>query len=210
MIRPATRRTRPSKPLVESGDLLAGLVAQSHADARAHLLEQLTLCDGYGERGESVAVHTSGVSNPTASAALARDEITARLDALTARERETADAVRRHLWANQADMRYRAPQDATAAPTAKLCCDGLTDSTRPGAIEWFDPTCKAGAVTRGLCRKHYNAMYYWRSTHGLEPVPETEAPMALGIVRSTAEVVIRDGYLGAVHVMAATANHHVS
>jgi len=191
------RKVRPIRKIEDAGHAVMTLNAQSSADAKAHLIAQLHMCDGYGERGDTVAVSTSGITSTTANAALESTELRRRIEASEQRDKDLIAAIHAHHWANQADLRYRAPKDVVQ-PTKPEHCH-LTDATRPGSIEWWNSECVRDIVTRGLCRTHYDAMRYWRETHQLPPVGETEQPTIPGVIRSTLEVIIRDGYYGTVH-----------
>lgn len=190
------RKIRPVRKLEDAGHLLMTLVAQSAADARAHLQAQLSLCDGWPARGEQVSVSTSGVSNPTMAQATQRAEIERRIEALDQRERDVPDMVRAFLWANQTDLRFNVPRDVVQPKQDKLCRDGITDTTRKGSLDWHDPTCMATGVKLGLCQRHYDARRYWLTMNGIEDdgehLPE--------VIRSTREVLVRDGWSGVVHV----------
>ena len=192
--------SKPNKTATDAAYRLEAIHAPNLTAADEHLLRELSLADGYGERGESVSVTSSAEMTPTEAAANARYELNAMRDELRAALQEAVDGIDRLGWVIQRAMRLRAPKGVPAANAAKLCRDGLTDASRPGAVEWHDPTCTAGAVSRGLCRKHYNAMYYWRSTHGLEPLPEQDPMPVLGVIRSHREIITHDGQLGVVHV----------
>ncbi len=203
-----TLRHKPDRKLHTTGQALADYTAYDVTKAQEHLHKQLTICDGHLERGDQVAVSSSGTTSSTEAAMLARTRITDARDKIDTSITEVFDAINRLAWALRAAMRINAPQDVVQPSKAKLCMDGLTDATRPGSMEWHDPTCRAAPTTRGLCTKHYNAMYYWRRTHGMDPVPESDLPQVPGLIRSSAEVLVRDGELGAAHAYPARDPSH--
>ena len=194
-----TTAPKPNRQAVEAGEYLAGLVAANLTAALEHIHRELTTCDGFGERGDSVVVSASSESTSTERAMMARYELTEMRESLRDALSEAVEAVRRLGWTAQAAMRLRAPQGVVAPNTAKLCRDGITDATRRGAVEWHDPTCMMPGVKLGLCQRHYDARRYWCTTNGVDH--EREEP--LSVVRSTVDVIVRDGQLGVRHVAAA-------
>ena len=201
-----TTAPKPNRQAVEAGEYFAGLVAVNLTAALEHIHRELTTCDGFGERGDSVVVSASSESTSTERAMMARYELTEMRESLRDALSEAVEAVRRLGWTAQAAMRLRAPQGVVAPNTAKLCRDGITDRTRRWSIEdagGFDPTCMSAVARLGLCRRHYDRFRYWCRVTGIELPDEMDDPPAPGIVRSTVEVIVRDGQLGVRHVAAA-------
>ena len=196
-----THAPRPNRRAEDAGNLLAGIIATNLTAALEHLARELQCADGFGERGDNVAVHTSGVKRPTEAAMAARYELTEAREGLRDALDEAVEAIRRLGWAAQAAMRLRAPQDVVRPSTAKLCRDGITDRTRAWAMQSPDhATCMRTQERLGLCEAHYKQRRRWMESLGIiEPDAEEEL-VPVGVVRSTAEVVIRDGVDGVVHV----------
>lgn len=189
--------TKPNRQAEEAGHTLSTIIATNITNALEHLARELTTCDGFGERGDSVTVSASSESTTTERAAMARYDLLEMRETLRDDLTEVMEAIRRLNWTTQKAMRLRAPKNVTQPNQAKLCRDGITDATRQGAIEWHDPTCMMTGTKVGLCQKHYDARRYWLTTHG---IPDTGEHLP-EVVRSTREVLVRDGYAGAVHVM---------
>ena len=192
---------RPNRQAEDAGHLLQTLIAINITNALEHLNRELSTCDGFGERGDSVSVSSSTESTSTERATMARYELTAMREELRDHLTDTVESIRRLNWCTQQAMRLRAPKNVVQPNQAKLCRDGITDATRKGSVEWHDPTCMMPAAKLGLCQKHYDARRYWCNAHDIDPERE-ELP---SLVRSTMEVVVREGHAGAVHVMAARA-----
>ena len=190
---------KPNKTATDAAYRLEAIHAPNLTAALEHLLRELSLADGYGERGESVNVTSSAELTPTEAAANARYELGMMREELRDALTVAVDGIDKLGWVIQRAMRLRAPRGVQAANAAKLCRDGLTDASRPGAVEWHDPTCCAGAVSRGLCKPHYDAMRYWRATHGLEPLAELDPVPLVGVIRSHREVAVFAGQSGVVH-----------
>ena len=182
---------------VDAGTYFSKVVAVNIDNAIDHYLHEITACDGWPERGDTVAVHTSTISDPTSSAADARTTCNQKHDKLQDALRDACDAIRVVNWAALDLLSYRVPKNVTQPNQAKLCRDGITDATRQGSIEWHDPACMMTGTKLGLCQKHYDARRYWLNVHG---IPDTGEHLP-EVVRSTREVLVRDGYAGAVHVM---------
>lgn len=192
--------TKPNRTAEEAGYALQGPIAASITKALDHLARELSAADGFAERGDSVNVMATSELTPTERAADARYELHAAVDSLKDALQDAVQAIRRLNWTTQAAMRIRAPRNAVQPNAAKLCRDGITDTTRQGSLEWHDPTCMKGADRLGLCTAHYFARRRWAEAHQVDlrdPVIPTEQ------IHSTMEVVVRDGHGGAVHVMAA-------
>ena len=192
--------TKPNRTAEEAGYALQGPIAVSITNALDHLARELSAADGFAERGDSVNVMATSELTPTERAADARYELHAAVDSVKDALQDAVQAIRRLNWTTQAAMRIRAPRNAVQPNAAKLCRDGITDATRQGSLEWHDPTCMMPAAKLGLCQRHYDARRYWCQTHGIDHEREE---IVVGVVRSTLEVLVRDGYGGAVHVVAA-------
>ena len=192
---------KPNKTATDAAYRLEAIHAPNLTAALEHLVRELSLADGYGERGESVSVTSSAELTPTEAAANARYELGMMREELRDALRDAVEGIDRLGFVIARAMRLRAPKGTTAPNAAKLCRDGLTDATRAWALQSKDhATCSAGQVSRGLCRVHYDQMRYWRATHGLEPLAETDSPPLAGVIRSTREVHVVETAAGVVHV----------
>lgn len=189
---------KPNRKAEEAGHTLSTVIATNITNALDHLARELSVCDGFGERGDTVAVATSAGDTSTERAMLARYELTEMRESLTDDLTAALDAIRKLGWTAQAAMRLRAPHNAVQPNTAKLCRDGITDKTRQGSIEWHDPTCMMPSAKLGLCQRHYDARRYWLTTNGVQL--EDEQDIVVGVVHSTMQVIVHDGVGGAAHV----------
>ena len=190
--------TKPNRKAEEAGHTLSTVIALNITNALEHLSRELSVCDGFPERGDTVAVATSGGDTSTERAMMARYELTEMRESLRDDLTAALDAIRKLGWTAQAAMRLRAPHNAVQPNTAKLCRDGITDKTRQGSIEWHDPTCMMPAAKLGLCQRHYDARRYWLTSHDI--TLEDEPDVVAGVVRSTIAVIVHDGVGGAAHV----------
>ena len=188
--------TKPNRQAEEAGHTLSTIIATNITNALEHLARELTTCDGWPEHGDSVTVSASSESTTTERAAMARYEMREMRETLRGDLTEVMEAIRRLNWTTQKAMRLRAPKNVTQPNQAKLCRDGITDATRAGAVEWHDPVCMMTGTKLGLCQRHYDARRYWLTAHG---IPDTGEHLP-EVIRSTREVLVRDGYAGVVHV----------
>lgn len=188
--------TKPNRRAEEAGYTLQHIIAANISNALDHLTRELSVCDGFGERGESVSVSSSTESTTTERAMMARYQLTEMRESLRDSLNEAIEAINRLNWTTQQAMRLRSPRDVVQPKQDKLCRDGITDTTRQGSLEWHDPTCMMTATKLGLCQRHYDARRYWLNSHG---IPDTGEHLP-EVIRSTREVLVRDGYAGVVHV----------
>jgi hypothetical protein len=193
--------TKPNRRAEEAGYTLQTIIAANISNALDHLTRELSVCDGFGERGESVSVSSSTESTTTERAMMARYQLTEMRESLRDALNEAIEAINRLNWTTQQAMRIRSPRDVVQPKQDKLCRDGITDATRQGSLEWHDPTCMKTADKLGLCSAHYMARRRWAENNAIE-LPEAAM---LAVVHSTLEVLVRDGYGGAVHVVTARA-----
>lgn len=194
--------SKPNQRAEQAGHRLQQIIAPNITAALEHIIRELSVCDGWPERGDSVAVSSSLGASTTERAMQARYELTEARERLRDKLNETIDAIDSLGWEALSILRMRVPRDEKPPATEKLCRDGITDATRTGSLEWHDPTCMMPSVKLGLCQRHYDARRYWCQTHGVT----FDQPDPIAIVTSTMAVVVHDGHGGVVHVRQAYAD----
>ncbi len=191
--RPVTRTIGPALPTVlphANLRLLAAAVDLIHAanltPAALTLIAQ-RITDADEDRaglrsGLAGGGHGSGISDPTAAAALPgingyRDDAQARIDRETMRDDITA------LSHMARDMRNMITRLAAPGGHAVPLCDGRnyeghgipwTPHSRDDHNGWSDPTCRDGAGRSKLCPACLIRMNRWRERHGLERISDAE------------------------------------
>jgi hypothetical protein len=167
--------SKPNQRAEQAGYRLQAIIAPNITAALEHIGRELSVLDGWPERGDSVPVSASAELTSVERAANARFELTGAREDLRDKLDDAMAAIDSLQWHVQLILRMRVPRDVKGiAKPSTLCRDGITDATRAGSLEWHDPTCMMPAVKKGLCQIHYDARRYWCKTHGVDTSNEYE------------------------------------
>lgn len=160
--------TQPNRDLWQAGAALQDYIATNLTNALAHIIQELSILDGFPERGDTVQVTASSELTSVERTADARWQLTnAREDIRDAKARVLKEITELNHLCNLV-IAMRAPK-VVVKPEDKLkgcCCAG--QKGLDGVIEWGDPLCVMPAVKKGMCQSHYFRYYRWSLAHGVD------------------------------------------
>lgn len=165
--------TQPNVDLWQAGQQLANHVALNLSAALEHIQRELSIIDGFPERGEQVAVRASAELTTVERAAEARWQLTDAREQLRDQKATVLREIRDLNEYINLVMRLRVPKQVTK-PDAKdgLCCSN--QAGRHGVIEWGDPLCTRNPTKSGLCEPHYRKWLAARQRDGVDTSKDYE------------------------------------
>lgn len=154
------RQTRIHRPRLDNDLDQAGATLQSHSNqlyinALHHLRLELTTCDGFPERGDTVNVRASAELTSVEAHADARIALEAAQDQLRAAKADVLAALVAMNTAANSALRMRAPRNPVQPQQMKGFCRDA-QQTKYQSIEWGDPNCFDLGIKQGLCQRHYD------------------------------------------------------
>jgi len=160
--------TQPNRDLWQAGAQLQDYIATNLTNALAHIIQELSILDGFPERGDTVQVTASSELTSVERAADARWALTnAREDLRDAKARLLTDIIALNRMCNQV-IAMRAPKVVTKPEDKLKDCCANGQKGLDGAIEWGDPLCLLPAVKKGMCQGHYFKFWRWSKEHGVD------------------------------------------
>ena len=159
--------TQPNRDLEQAGWQLQSIVAVNLTNALAHCVRELSILDGFSERGDTVHVTASSEMTTVERQADARWQMTNAREDLRDAKAHVLLAIRElNELCNQV-MRMRQPKQVTKPDKKEgLCCSN--QSGKEGVVEWGDPLCLDTPTKGGLCARHYMAWYRARQKAGVD------------------------------------------
>ncbi len=168
--------TRPNRDLDQAGHTLQSVIALNLTNALEHIARELSILDGFPERGEQANVQATSELTSVERHADARYALTEARETLRDHKAQVLQSIRELNEYINVVMRMRQPRNVTQ-PKAKegLCCSN--QAGKAGAIEeWGDALClDMGMSNRGgLCYKHWMAWYRYRKATGVDTSKDFE------------------------------------